>query len=363
MKMIIFKKLLLATSICFFCFSCSTKQNDSKTDDKIKPEFQRTIETAEAELQSPEKDLALTGKVDYDPDKVISYIPLMNGVVTKTYFSLGDKVQKGQTLLDIRSTDINSMQAEYTSAEAELSVAEREYRSAKELYEDNMLSEKELAEAQSKLKQAKATYERAKNDMSEYNTGKGNGIFSIKSPMSGYIVDKKITTGSTISADSEPIFMVADLSTVWVVANVYAGNLTFVREGMNVEIQTLSYKDEIFKGKINNLSQVFDSDEKVLKARIKLENKDLKLKPEMSAVINLKDKGAYNLIAIPSDALIFDNDKNYVVVEEAPKRYSVREVKLQGHNGKTTYISSGINQGEKVVVKNQLFIYSGEKEE
>lgn len=360
------QKIVQATlllSVGILSFSCSTKPDNTDIKDTIKPDFVKTVKTIEAKSSNQEEELTLTGKVEYDPDKVINYVPLMNGTVVKTYFSLGDKIQKGQTLLDVRSADLNSMQAEYTSSEAELSIAKRDYQSAKELYDDNMLSEKELIEAESKLKQAKAAYNKAKNDISIFSTGKGNGIFSIKAPMSGYIVEKRVAAGSTISTDSEPLFVIADLSTVWVVANVYAGDLAFVKEGMDVKISTLSYKDEIFEGKINNISQVFDSDEKVLKARIKMNNAELKLKPEMSTVIKLKDRTLHKTLSIPSNALIFDNNKYFVVVEDTSAQYSVREVKVQGHNADITYVSSGVNEGEKVVVENQLLIYSGKKED
>jgi cobalt-zinc-cadmium efflux system membrane fusion protein len=132
---------------------------------------------------------------------------------------------------------------------------------------------------------------------------------------------------------------------------------------MNVEMTSFSYPNEIFYGKINSLSQVFDPEERVLKARIIMSNKDLKLKPEMSILVKLKDKTPQQLMAIPSDALIFDNDQYFVVVEDTHGNFMIRNVALAGHNDKTTYIESGLKVGEKVVVKNQLLIFQGLKEE
>jgi len=145
--------------------------------------------------------------------------------------------------------------------------------------------------------------------------------------------------------------------------NVYAGNLLFVKEGMEVEMTTLSYPDEVFYGKINALSQVFDPEEKVLKARIVMKNNDLKLKPEMSMLIKLKDKTSQPLLAIPSESLIFDANQYFVVVEETPEKFVIRKITPVGHHNKTTYVSSGLSEGENVVIKNQLLIYSGLKEE
>jgi cobalt-zinc-cadmium efflux system membrane fusion protein len=288
-------------------------------------------------------------------------------MVEKTYFSLGDKVQKGQPLLDIRSSELSGLQSEQTAAETELKIAQRELKTAQSLFDDKMLSERELLEAQGRVRQAQADVEKIKSDMTVMGTNKGNGIFSIKSPMSGHIVHKKASPGSTLSADGEPIFTVADLSTVWITINVYASDLQFVSEGMNVEITTLSYPDEVFYGKINSLSQVFDPEEKVLKARIVMKNKDLKFKPEMSVMVKLIDVGTGHApslhLSIPSDALIFDDNRYFVVVESKANEYKISEVTLKGHYNKTSYIASGLSEGENVVVKNQLLIYSGLKEE
>lgn len=323
--------------------------------------FLKTVKTVEAQKSNQNEELTLSGKVEYDPDKIINYVSLVNGIADRTYFSLGDRVQKGQNLLDVRSSELSSLQSDLVKAESEIKIAERELKTARSMYQDNMLSEKELLEAESKLKQEQADYQKIKNDMNVQGVSKGNGMFSIKAPMSGFVVNKNVSSGSTVSPDSDPLFTIADLSTVWITANVYAGNLLSVKQGMDVDITTLSYPGEIFKGKISAISQVFDPEEKVLKARIVMPNKDLKFKPEMSAVIKLKNEINSQFISIPSDALIFDNDQYFVVVEESQGNYSIKEVILRGHNKKTTYISEGLTEGEKVVINNQLLIYSGLK--
>ena len=342
-------------------FSCNNGKKTENTEKNgiIKQAFLENVKTEKAVLSNLEQGLILTGKVEYNPDKIVIYKSLTNGIIEKTYFSSGDKVQKGQDLLDIRSSELSELQSQQIALETELKIAQRELKTAQSMYDDNMLSEKELLEAQGRVRQAQADLEKIKSDMTVMGINKGNGIFSIKSPMSGYIVAKNATSGSTLSADGEPVFTVADLSTVWITVNVYASDLLFVSEGMNVEITTLSYPDEIFYGKINALSQVFDPEEKVLKARIIMNNKDLKFKPEMSVMVKLKNEKNIRLVSVPSDALVFDDNRYFVVVEDKANEYQIREVTLKGHYNKTTYISSGLSEGENVVVKNQLLIYSG----
>ena len=342
----VFSLIILVTIIC----SCNSGKNveNPETKNVINQVFLENVKTVKAILSNQERELILTGKVEYDPDKVIHYVPLISGIADKTCFSLGDRVSKGQTMLHIRSSELSSLQSE-------LVIARRNLQSAEAMYEDRLIPEKELIEARS-------TYEKLQADLSLYGENMGSGIFSIKAPMSGYVVHKNISAGSTVSADGDPVFIIADLSTVWITANVYASNLLAVGEGMAVEITTLSYPDEVFYGKINSLSQVFDPEEKVLKARIIMNNKDLKLKPEMSILVKVRDKTPQRLVAIPSDALIFDDNQYFAVVKEASGSFAIRNVVLQGHHNHTSYILSGLAEGECVVIENQLLIYSGLRE-
>ena len=351
--------------------SCNGKdRQESAENNGINEAFLKNVKTVSAVLSNRQQELMLTGKVEYDPDKIISYVPLISGVIDKTYFSLGDKVQKGQPLFDMRSTELSALLSEKIALEADEKVAERELRTAQSMFNDQILSETELLEAKGKLMQIQAAINKIKSDMGVYGADKGDGIFTVNAPMSGYVVSKKALSGSTISPESEPVFAIADLTTVWVTANVYASDLRFVHEGMAVEITTLSYPDEIFYGKINSLSQVFDPEEKVLKARITMPNSDLKLKPEMSVMVTLKDESQVRALAIPSDALIFDDNQYFVVVcrdamhrVSASENFEIKNVTLLGHHIKTTYIASGLTEGDKVVIENQLLIYSGLKEE
>jgi len=313
-----------------------------QVDGAVAKEFMREVTTAKAVLKPVQKEFTLAGKVIANPDKTISYSPLVSGVIAKSYFSLGDRVAKGQTMLDIRSSELSSLQSDLT-------VARRNLQSAESKYEDKLISETELIEARS-------TYEKLQADMSLYGENKGGGVFSIKAPISGYVIAKYGNAGSTVSADSDPLFSIADLSTVWVVANVYAGDLQSVHEGQPVEISSVAWPNELFKGRINFLSQVFDPEDKALNARIVLPNTGLKLKPEMSVVVKLLNESSAEMIAVPSEAMIFDNNSYFVVVGN--KDFAIRAVVPFDHLNGVTYIREGLEAGEEVVTKNQLLIYN-----
>jgi cobalt-zinc-cadmium efflux system membrane fusion protein len=348
--------LTLTIAFLIICVGCKSKIEELETG--FNPEFLKDIKTATAVMSNQKQALRLTGKVESNPERTIHYIPLVSGRVEQVMFSLGDRVSQGQTLLTLRSAELSELNSELISARAELRIAQREYSSAKALFDDKMLSERELFEAEAVVTQAQAEIERIENTLSIYGTSDQRGVFSIKSPISGYILERNVSAGSNISEDGDEIFTVADLSTVWIIANVHAGDLMFVKENMPVEITTHAYPNEVFHGKINAMSRVFDPEERVLKARIVMPNKDLKFKPEMFVDVKLKNESNRMSVAIPSEALIFDNNRHFVVVRTAEKTFENREVVVQGQHDGIAYIATGLEEGEDVVIKNQLLIYT-----
>src|SRR5690606_22197869 len=131
----------------------------------------------------------------------------------------------------------------------------------------------------------------------------------------------------------------------------------YIQQGMEVDIRTLSYPEEVFKGKIDAVSSVLDSDAKVLKARISLTNENVKLKPGMLVDVIALKKIEGEAIAIPTDALVFENNKNYVVIFQDRCSVERREVEILSTNNGTSFIKSGLAEGEKIVTKNQLLVF------
>jgi len=255
----------------------------------------------------------------------------------------------------------NELEAERKSLELEIAILQREFESVQSMYNDNLASQRELLEAQGKLKQAESSLEKVQINLSLYGSAGNGGTFIIKSPINGFVVERDITAGMQIAAESEPLFTVADISRVWVIANVYAGDLISVKKGMPVDIRTSSYPGEIFSGKIDVMSQVFDPEEHVLKARIVMSNSDLRLKPEMAVDITLRNSCLTQLATVPTKALVFDNNR-YFVVKQTGDCFENTEVKLKSQTGDISYIESGLSEGDKVVIKDNLLMFSKLKE-
>lgn len=335
--------------------SCRQPQQES-TNNKANNIIEN-VKTIEAIKENQTKEVTFAGRVISNPDLTVSYSSLVNGVIERTYFSLGEYVTKGQVMLDIRSTELSTLESELINLETSLQIAERDLKSSEDMFSDNMSSEKEYLESMGKVRQIKAACDKIKADMSVYGKSKGAGMFSIITPVSGYVISKTGSAGGTVFSQGEALFSIADLHEVWVIANVYAGNLQFVSEGMDADISSVSYPNEVFQGKINSVSQVFDTEDKTLKARIILANSAIKLKPGMSVVVKLRSQSSISAVSLPSETIIFDNDSYFVVIQR-DKEFMIRQITISGHHAGQSYITSGIEPGERVVAKNQLLIYN-----
>src|SRR5690606_34002517 len=173
--------------------------------------MKRSITLDTVVMRPVTETLALTGRVEYNPDNVINFTNLVGGVITNTYFSLGDYVKKGQLLAEVKSTELSSLVSQKRSHQSQILVAKRELESVQAMHKDKISSEKDLVEAQSNLEVLVAELENIDAQLSLYSASSERGVFQIKAPSSGTIVNKNITVGTQISAGGDPLFTISDL--------------------------------------------------------------------------------------------------------------------------------------------------------
>ncbi|MEO7211314.1 efflux RND transporter periplasmic adaptor subunit [Mucilaginibacter sp.] len=323
-----------------------------------------TIDTAKTTQMKDE--LSLSGEVSFDDNKVVKVFPFTSGQVMEVKVSLGDKVSKGQTLAVLRSADVAGNYTDLTSTKADLAISKRQLEQAEYLYKNGISSERDYTEA--KENYAKAVASNSKVQQQIAINGGGNtsasGSLVIKAPGDGYIVEKNITAGNFIRPDnSNSLFTISNMKDVWIWANVFESDIAKVKKGYDAKITTLAYPDKVFSGNVDEVSSVLDPDNKVMKVRIALQNKDMLLKPEMFTNVLITNKEATSSVAIPASAVIFDSSKNFVVVYHDKCNLQVHEVSVIKTVDNITYISSGLKPGDKVISKGQLLLYDALTEE
>lgn len=338
--------------------SCKTAQKEETNKDfELSDTMIKHCEFTTVKLEDVKSELKLFGKVTADNNKMAHVYPITGGIVASINVELGDYVTQGQLLAVVKSSEVADFQRQLLDAKSDVALAEKNVQVAKDLFNGKLNSEKDVIASQKELEKANAELNRINEVYSIYHLKQGSE-YRITAPMSGFIVNKDITQNEELRTDrTEEVFSIAQIDQVWVLANVNESNISKVALGFEAEVQTISYNEKIFKGKVDKIFNVIDPSTKAMKILVKIDNPDLLLKPEMNATVNLKFTENKKLIAIPSNSIIFDKNKNWVMVYTNRKKIETRLIDVYSSIGTTTYISSGINEGEKVISKNGLLIY------
>lgn len=306
-------------------------------------------------------ELSFSAKITEDQEHKAEIFPMVSGTLKQISVKLGDQVNKGQTLATLSSAEMAGFDKETIAANAEMKNAERNLKQAEALFENGLSSAKEFEEAKNDFAIKKAELKRA-NRVLQLNGGNQTGLYAIKSPINGFIIEKNANSNMQIRNDFEKsLFTVADLSTVWAMINVYESDIAKLKESDEVRISVLAYPEKTFSGKIDKMYNLIDQDSKVMKAKVSIQNPGYVLKPGMLATVMVNASTGINLPVVNSRAIIFDDNKNYVLVVDPQRKVRIQAIELGRKTADKAYISKGLQAGDQVISSKQVFLFESLK--
>ncbi|MEN2434376.1 efflux RND transporter periplasmic adaptor subunit [Weeksellaceae bacterium A-14] len=355
------KNISIAAVLLMLLVSCS--KESAKEEDKEQKSFvisdtmMKHITIADAQNDVVKDEMIFFGKISADRNQYIDIYPLVGGNVVSVNAELGDYVHRGQVLATIRSTEIAGFQKDLSNAQTDVAVAENNLRVAKEMYAGKLSTEKDVIEAKSELQKARDELNRSRSVNQIYNIHTGS-IYDVRSPISGYIVQKNINKGMQLRSDkTDNIFDVANTQKVWAIVNVNESDISKIALGMKAEVSTLANPGQVFYGKVDKIFRIINTETNSMQVRVDLDNAAGQLIPESKASIRLLNNTDIKAVSVPKEALIFDDGKYFVVVFRSPSDVKVQEVQVERQMGKTAYITDGLSAGDRVITTSQLLIY------
>ncbi|MCI1188659.1 efflux RND transporter periplasmic adaptor subunit [Hymenobacter sp. DH14] len=259
----------------------------SDADALDEPAPQAIVIQSKAAPEAAPETLVLSGEIAADANRTARVFPRVGGQVLRVGVDLGDEVKQSQVLAVLQSREIAELQNQSTAGTAELAVARKNLAVAEELFDNGLAAGQDVFKARAELARATGTATRNHRQLDTYGMARG-GQYELKAPVSGYVIEKNVAAGLRFNAADMPAaFTVANLDSVWVMANVFEADLTLVHRGQAVEITTLSYPDQPLQGRINQVFHVLDHDSKVMKVRCTLPNPGHLLKPGMHAQVRV----------------------------------------------------------------------------
>jgi cobalt-zinc-cadmium efflux system membrane fusion protein len=322
---------------------------------------------AEAQVRKVPDELHVNGVIAPDVNRSVPVVSLGGGRVVEIKARLGDSVKKGQTLLLINSPDLSQAFSDYQKFKADEQLAAKQLARAQLLYDKGAIALADLETAQDSHAKAKVDIETAAQHVKVLggNINNPSPLLPVVAPISGTIVDQQITGGTGVkSLDNSPnLFTIADLSTVWVLCDVYEDMLSRVHVGDAAEITLNGYPDRQFPGKVVNISEVLDPTTRTAKVRIELPNPQGIMRAGMFVTANFQSKTPVERVMVPVAAIVHLHDKDWVFVPAGGKQFRRVSVQLgpQLPDGLQTVIS-GLKPGDRVVTNALQFSTSIEEQ-
>lgn len=310
------------------------------------------------------RTLRLTGNVTYNAFQTTPVITQVGGPVNRILVVPGEHVHKGQSLLEISSPDYSQLRAAYLKARDTFRVADKNFARAQDLYAHQAISERDLLQAESDRNQAKADLDASEEAIRILGFDKPEELAKIPSspeipllsPLGGTVVERLVSPGQLLQAGATQAFTISDMSTVWVLANIYQSDLAYVKVGDHVAVQTDSYTN-VFQAKISFISPALDPNTRTLQARIVVENPGEKLKKDMYCYATVTAGVIPDAIAVPDAAVLRDDENHpFVYVATGTNQFGRRLVDIGQSQAGQTQVLKGLSAGEKVVGDGSLFL-------
>lgn len=323
------------------------------------------------EHETPLNVVTAPGKIEANSNRISRVTLPLPGRITQVLVKFGDSVQQAQSIAILESPEADAAVSGALQAEASVNQARSSFAKAdadlerlRDLYENKAIARKQLLEAenqktqaQGSVKQAEASLRQAQRrlELLDLRNDEFGQKVIIRAPIAGKVLEVGVVPGEYRNDPNNPLMTIADLSTVWVTADVPESSIRFVQRGERVEIELTAYPGEHFPGRVTQIADLVDSQTRTIKVRAELANPGGRLRPAMFGQIRHIDS-VRRLPWVPVSAVVHIQSKSVVFVETEAGKYEQRDVVLQDPVGEFLPVTAGVKAGDRVVVDGALLL-------
>ncbi len=304
----------------------------------------------------------LNGRLAWDDDVTARVYPSVSGRIVTILAKPSQRVAVGDVLAKIKSPDFGQAQADARKAIADLKVAERALARTRDLIEHGAASQKDVETAEADYTRALSEKDRALATLGRYesdgSTADVDGVFSLKAPVGGVIVEKSVNPGQEVRADQvgdKPLFVITDPTQLWVLLDATEQDLSSLRPGTEVKLRSQTYADQTFPAHIEVISDFIDPNSRTIKVRGTVDNSQRLLKAEMFVTAELPAPLQVG-VNVPASAVFLKGDRHYVFVESAKGTYQRQEVQVGQEQPKDVLVTNDLKPGQSVVTDGGLLL-------
>lgn len=328
------------------------------------------LEVAALGISEVRELLRVPGRIEADENRMARVGAPVNGRITDLQATVGEDVKRGGVLATINSTELSSAQLGFLKAQSQRELAARSAARAKQLFDADVIGSAELQRRQSELTMAEAEVGAAADQLKVLGmsgaavnrlaeTRSINSLAQIVATVSGTVIERKVTEGQVVQP-ADPVFLVADLSSVWVVAEIPEQNAGSIRIGEEVAVELAALPGRTVNGRLTFVSPVVNAQTRTVQVRLDLPNPRREYKPDMLASVLIQGKPQQRL-TVPSEAVVREDNKDHVFVRTGENAYRLRTLQLGIEYQGRRVVESGLREGELVVVNGAFHLNNERK--
>jgi len=347
-------------------YSGTESKADTASLFSVPPDQLAHVQVVSVEKTKLPRLLRLTGNVTYNAFQTTPVFSAIGGPVHQILVAPGETVHAGQPLLTVNSPDYSAARSAYIKARDSFFLAEKMYKRAEDLYAHGAIAEADLQQAESTRTQAQADMQSSEDALRALglndpeavvkNPPKMTSQIPVIAPVGGEVVERLVGPGQLLQGGVTQVFTISDMSTVWVLVNVYQSDMGYVHPGDSVDITTDSYPD-VFHGKISYIAPALDPTTRTLQARIVTSNPAKKLKKDMYVAATVQAGAIRDALTVPDAAVLHDTENQaFVYVQSGSNQFARRLVTVGDSQGGRTQVADGLKEGERLVGDGALFL-------
>lgn len=297
----------------------------------------------------------IPARVVFDESRTSRLGAPLAGRVNAVFVERGQAVTVGQPLYAISSANLADLQSAVKVAQVEVDTATKNYNRTKDAVTAQVLPGKDLVAAKQKLDEAKVTLEGARHKVESLKVRPGDASFAVLAPRNGVVVERSVALGQTVSPDNGSLMAIADLSSVWVVADLFGNHLVGLVPGTRARVSIGNSGDGDRDAVIDQIAAVVDPERHGVPVRIKLDNPDGLLRPNAFVQVRLFDPTPTKGM-LPASAVMSDGDKTFVYVERPKGVLIRRDIEVGSVIGGRVPVTAGLELSERVVVQGAILV-------
>ena len=347
--------------------SASPAERTSKSSNpevRLDPSQLKQVRIEELSTFAPADAIKATGTVEFNADRMARILPPVPGQVQDLAVNAGDSVRKSDVLFVLRSREVAAAIADHLASHKDLDLAEKTFAMTQDLFEHEAASRIALQQSENELAKSRAKVEQTEEVLqvlgldahTEEDAAHLQSRVPVRAPIGGTVIERTVTNGQFVGPENTPLLVIADLSTVWVEADVFERDLRHINAGQKADVTAAAYPNDHFNAQVARIGAVIDAQTRTAKVRFLVANPNARLKPGMYASMTLYLPESSSSLTLPAKAVFVENSRTFAYVQTGPLAFSRREIETAAGSSDRLRVVRGLEPGDRVVADGVLLL-------